>query len=57
MIKAGQIGKGMFLLIKEEPCLVVEREFVNPGKGQAFVRLRMKGLKTGTQHPADLQDP
>jgi elongation factor P len=47
VIKAGQISKGMFLLIKEEPCLVVEREFVNPGKGQAFVRLRMKGLKTG----------
>ena len=47
MIKAGQISKGMFLLMKEEPCLVVEREFVNPGKGQAFVRLRLKGLKTG----------
>ncbi len=47
MIKAGQISKGMFLLLKEEPCLVVEREFVNPGKGQAFVRLRLKGLRTG----------
>jgi elongation factor P len=47
VIKAGQISKGMFLLMKEEPCLVVEREFVNPGKGQAFVRLRLKGLRTG----------
>jgi len=47
VIKAGQINKGMFLLMKEEPCLVVEREFVNPGKGQAFVRLKLKGLKSG----------
>ena len=47
MIKAGQISKGMFLLIKEEPCLVVEREFVNPGKGSAFVRLKMRSLVSG----------
>ncbi len=47
MIKAGSISKGMFLLIKNEPCLVVEREFVNPGKGSAFVRLKLKNLKTG----------
>jgi elongation factor P len=47
MIKAGQIDKGMFLLIKNEPHLVVEREFVSPGKGSAFVRLKLKNLKTG----------
>ncbi len=47
MIKAGQIDKGMCLLIKNDPYLVVEREFVNPGKGSAFVRLKMKNLKTG----------
>lgn len=47
MIKAGQISKGMFLLIKNEPHLVAEREFVNPGKGQAFVRLKLKNVRTG----------
>ena len=47
MIKAGAIDKGMFLLIKNEPHLVVEREFVNPGKGSAFVRLKLKNLITG----------
>lgn len=47
MAKAGTVDKGMFLLIKEEPHLVTEREFVNPGKGQAFVRLRLKNVKTG----------
>ncbi len=47
MIKAGSISKGMFLSIKNEPYVVVEREFVNPGKGSAFVRLKLKNLKTG----------
>ncbi len=44
MIKAGAIDKGMFLLVKDAPYLVVEREFVNPGKGSAFVRLKLKNL-------------
>lgn len=46
MIKAGQIDKSTFLFFKNEPCMVVEREFVNPGKGSAFCRVRLKGLTT-----------
>jgi elongation factor P len=37
----------MFLLIKGEPHIVSEREFVNPGKGPAFVRVKLKNVKTG----------
>ena len=48
MIKAGQIDKGIFLLIKGAPYLVAEREFVNPGKGSAFVRLKLKNLIDGS---------
>lgn len=47
MIKAGQIDKNTFLLIKGAPYAVVEREFVNPGKGSAFCRAKLKNLKTG----------
>lgn len=47
MIRAGAIEKGICLLLKNDPYLVVEREFVNPGKGSAFVRLKLKNLKTG----------
>jgi elongation factor P len=47
MIKAGSIDKGMTILMKNDPYLVAEREFVNPGKGSAFVRLKLKNLKTG----------
>jgi elongation factor P len=47
MIKAGQIGKGDCLLWKDEPYIVTEREFVNPGKGAAFVRVKLKNLRSG----------
>ncbi|MFW5689114.1 MAG: elongation factor P [Spirochaetota bacterium] len=45
MVKAGQISKGQCLIWKDEPYLVTEREFVNPGKGAAFVRVKLKGLR------------
>jgi elongation factor P len=45
MIRAGAIAKGVCLLIKEDPYEVVEREFVNPGKGSAFVRVKLKNLR------------
>ncbi len=47
MIKAGQIEKGMALLVKGQPFIVVERDFVNPGKGSAFARVKMKSPTTG----------
>ena len=47
MIKAGQIAKGQCLMWKDEPYLVAEREFVNPGKGAAFVRVKLKNVRTG----------
>ena len=48
MVKAGQISKGMFLKFKNDPYLVAEREFVNPGKGTAFVRVKLKNLLSGS---------
>ena len=47
MIKAGSLDKGMCILIKGDPYLIVERDFVNPGKGSAFARLKLKNLVTG----------
>ncbi|MCQ2611050.1 MAG: elongation factor P [Treponema sp.] len=48
MIKGGEINKGTVLIIKNAPYLVVEREFVNPGKGTAFARCKLKNLKDGS---------
>ncbi|MCX7024214.1 MAG: elongation factor P [Spirochaetes bacterium] len=47
MIRGGDIGKGTCLLFNGHPHLVVEREFVSPGKGAAFARIRMKNLRNG----------
>lgn len=30
-----------------DPCSIVENEFVKPGKGQAFSRVKIRNLKTG----------
>ncbi len=48
MIKAGSISKGIYLLLKNEPYQVTGREFVNPGKGVAFVRLKLKNVINGS---------
>src|SRR5437868_6737126 len=39
--------KGMFVEFKGEPHQIVEFQHVNPGKGSAFVRTRLKAVKTG----------
>lgn len=34
-------------MIENFPCSIVELEFVKPGKGQAFTRIKIRNLKTG----------
>ena len=38
---------GLKIIIDADPYIIVENEFVKPGKGQAFNRVRVKNLKTG----------
>jgi elongation factor P len=38
---------GLKILLDNDPCVIVENEFVKPGKGQAFNRVRIRNLKTG----------
>jgi len=47
MYGLNEIRSGMKLIIDNDPCIVVDNEFVKPGKGQAFNRLRYRNLKTG----------
>lgn len=42
-----QFRNGLKILIDREPCSIVETEFVKPGKGQAFTRIKYKNLRTG----------
>jgi len=38
---------GLKVMLDGDPCSIIENEFVKPGKGQAFNRVRLKNLKTG----------
>ena len=38
---------GLRIILDADPYIIVENEFVKPGKGQAFNRVRVKNLKTG----------
>ena len=38
---------GLKVILDNDPCIIVENEFVKPGKGQAFNRVRIRNLKTG----------
>lgn len=46
-IKANQMKAGIFILYKDQPCVVVKCEFYFPGKGSAFARTKIKNVKTG----------
>ena len=42
-----EFRSGLKILVDNDPCIIVENEFVKPGKGQAFNRVKIKNLKTG----------
>ena len=37
----------MKVVIDGDPCVIIDNEFVKPGKGQAFNRIKTRNLKTG----------
>ncbi|MBT8086266.1 MAG: elongation factor P [Woeseia sp.] len=42
-----EFRSGLRIILDNDPFIIVENEFVKPGKGQAFNRVRVKNLKTG----------
>lgn len=42
-----EIRKGLKLIVDGQPFTVADFQFVKPGKGQAFTRVRLKNLTTG----------
>jgi elongation factor P len=38
---------GLKVMVDGDPCTIIENEFVKPGKGQAFNRVKIRNLKTG----------
>ena len=44
-ISTNQFKQGVKLLLDGEPYNIIENEFVKPGKGQAFNRVKLRNLK------------
>ena len=42
-----EFKSGLKIMLGGDPCNIIESEFVKPGKGQAFTRVKVKNLKTG----------
>lgn len=42
-----EFKNGLKLMMDGDPCSILENEFVKPGKGQAFNRVKLRNLKTG----------
>ncbi|MCH2558649.1 MAG: elongation factor P [Alcanivorax sp.] len=42
-----EFKSGLKLMLDGDPCSIIENEFVKPGKGQAFNRVKLRNLKTG----------
>jgi elongation factor P len=47
MYETSDIRKGLKIKMDGDPWMVVDFQFVKPGKGNAFTRTRLKNLKTG----------
>ena len=67
MLESGDLRKGLKIEIDGEPYVIVQFEFVKPGKGQALYKCKLKNMVTGSQFertyrsgekfkPADLEE-
>ncbi len=41
-----EFKSGLKVMMDGDPCSIIENEFVKPGKGQAFNRVKLRNLKT-----------
>jgi|TARA_B110000971_G_scaffold208120_1_gene232979 elongation factor P len=42
-----EFRSGLKIMVDGDPCSIIENEFVKPGKGQAFSRVKIRNLKNG----------
>ncbi len=47
-IDTSYIKKGLCIIFRDQPHIVVEKTFVSPGKGSAFYRTKLKNIKSGS---------
>ncbi|CAA0082402.1 Elongation factor P [BD1-7 clade bacterium] len=42
-----ELRSGLKVMLDGEPCSILENEYVKPGKGQAFARVKLRNLYSG----------
>ena len=47
LYSTNEFKSGLKVILDGDPCTILENEFVKPGKGQAFNRVKFRNLKTG----------
>lgn len=48
IIDTSAIKKGLCILFRDSPHIVIDKTFVSPGKGSAFYRTKLKNLKNNS---------
>lgn len=46
LVSTNEFKGGLKVMFDGDPCSIIENEFVKPGKGQAFNRVKLRNLKT-----------
>ncbi|QJD30469.1 elongation factor P [Methylococcus geothermalis] len=46
-VSTSEFKNGLKVMLDGDPATILESEFVKPGKGQAFNRVKLRNLKTG----------
>src|SRR5688572_9532965 len=41
------VKNGMKIIVDVQPCVIVDTDYIKPGKGQAFTRVKYRNIKTG----------
>ena len=41
------VKNGMKIIVDGHPCSIMDTEYVKPGKGQSFTRVKYRNLKSG----------
>jgi elongation factor P len=49
MLESGDLRKGLKFELDGEPYVILQFEFVKPGKGQALYKCKLKNMVTGVQ--------
>lgn len=46
IFSTNEFKAGLKVMMDNDPCAIIENEFVKPGKGQAFNRVKLRNLRT-----------